>query len=291
MDNKPLVYIILLNYNGYKDTLECIASLENICYENYEILIVDNNSKDNSEAIIKEAYPQYRFIQTQENLGFAGGNNIGIHYALENGAEYVCLLNNDTIVEPDFLTELVKTAKENEDAGIVGGIIHEYEEIDKIWYSGGYFSELKGKTIHEQRVCENSTKEVGFITGCLQLIHKDVIQKVGVLPEEYFIYYEDLDYCFQVKQAGYKLIVNNKAKIYHKCGGTASYVSPISVFYSNKNYYLFIRKFFRGNFKYLYLYTFYIIRTIIKLLIFRKDRKKAVLKAFKCNLNIKNQGS
>ncbi|MGG4405951.1 glycosyltransferase family 2 protein [Geobacillus stearothermophilus] len=282
MKSFPLVYVILLNYNGYKDTIECIESLEKVTYPNMKIVIVDNNSTDGSEQIIKEKFPQHTFIQTGDNLGFAGGNNVGINYALEQGADYVCLLNNDTVVEKDFLDKLVETAEKDETIGIVGGTILQYEDNKKIWYAGGYFNRIGGKAVHIKKLPKQILNEVTFITGCLQLIRRKVLLEVGLLPEEYFLYYEDLDYCMQVRNKGYRLIYDKRAVIYHKCGGTASYKSPISIYYSNRNRLIFYKKYFRGLdlFRYKIIYN---ILLCIKLLLYRKENRNAIINVYKYN--------
>ncbi|MGG4000395.1 glycosyltransferase family 2 protein [Anoxybacillus kestanbolensis] len=166
----------------------------------------------------------------------------------------------------------------------VGGTILHYEDSRKVWYEGGTFNKIKGKAVHRTKLPKEVLNEVTFITGCLQLIKRKVLTEVGLLPEHYFIYYEDLDYCIQVAKKGYKLIYDKRAVIYHKCGGTASYKSPTSIYYSNRNYYLFIKKFFsQHRLYYLYLIIGYFIRILIKLLLYKVEAKKAVMNAFKCN--------
>ncbi|KYC63719.1 hypothetical protein B4100_0937 [Heyndrickxia coagulans] len=280
MYNFPLVHVILLNFNSYTDTIECVESLKKVTYPNLEIIIVDNFSSDMSENILRQKYPDLVIIQTGKNLGFAGGNNIGIKYSLENGADYVCLLNNDTTVEPNFLSFLVETAESDRNIGIVGGVIKYYNQHEKIWYSGGYFSELKTKGIHLTELPSNDLMEVSFITGCLQLIRKEVIIDIGYLPEEYFIYYEDVDFCKTVKDKGYKLLISKNAVIYHKCGSTASYKSPISIYYSNRNKFIFINKHYKGL-KRGFLLTKNLFLLFIKGLLYRGEKRKAIISASK----------
>lgn len=132
----PSVCIILLNYNGIEDTIACIESLKEITYTRYEIVIVDNASTDGSEGILKQRY-SFPVIQTGKNLGFAGGNNAGIRYALENGADYIVLLNNDTVVDKGFLEPLVETAETYKNAGVVGGKIYYYDSTNTLWFYQG----------------------------------------------------------------------------------------------------------------------------------------------------------
>lgn len=280
MKNQPLVYIILLNFNGYKDTIECVNSLEKVEYGNFEVIIVDNCSTDDSEKILRDQLPGYKVIQTHNNLGFAGGNNIGIKYALDSGAEYICLLNNDTIVEKDFLNHLVETAESDNNIGITSGIINYFENKNETWFSGGYISNIKGKGIHKINKPQELQTEATFITGCLQLISRKVFKDVGLLPEDYFLYYEDLDFCQSVLNAGYKLVVNSNSYIYHKAGGTAPYTSPLSIYYSNRNRYIFIKKYF-GGFNLIFLKISYLLEVMIKLTFYKGEKRKSIWKVLK----------
>lgn len=227
MENKqPSVSIVLLNYNGYNDTIECIKSLKNITYNNYKIVIVDNNSTDNSEIEIKKFIKnddKIQFIQADKNLGFSGGNNIGIRYALENNADYICLLNNDTIVETNFLSELVNSMEKDNKIGVAAGKIMYFEDKDIIWSAGGFISEIKSLGEHYGIDTKDSKKfddtiEVSFLTGCLQLIRKEVFEEIGMYDDRYFLYMEDVDFCKRATRKGYKLMYIPQSKcIYRRC--------------------------------------------------------------------------
>ena len=252
MLNSSSVHIILLNYNGYKDTIDCIKSLQSIDYPNYKIVIVDNKSTNGSERYIKDfiqGMDDIHFIQTGQNLGFSGGNNVGIKWSLENNADYICLLNNDTTVEPDFLSILVKEMQENEEIGISAGKIMYYSRPDIIWSAGGYIDEGKCLGYHYGINCNDSNeynikKEVTFLTGCLQLISADVLKKIGLYDEEYFLYMEDVDFCYRAKLAGYKIIYVPNSKIYHKVSAsTGGEQSPMVLYYMTRNVMLFNKKF------------------------------------------------
>jgi len=128
----PLVFIIVLNWNGKDDTLECLGSLQQLDYPNFETVVVDNGSTDGSEDVIRSAFPSVNFIQTGRNLGYAGGNNVGIKHALSHGADYVWLLNNDTTVDPNALTALVETAQADPKIAVVGSKIFYYDQPDVI---------------------------------------------------------------------------------------------------------------------------------------------------------------
>lgn len=218
-----LIYIILVNYNGYRDTIECVKSIERIKHNNYKIVIVDNASTNNSVEYIKNSLKECILIESKQNLGFAGGNNIGIKYAINNGAEYVLLLNNDTLVETDFLDNMIASFENKENVGVVGCKIMYYPEKNIIWYGSGKIDWFKFIGIHlgikkiDKGQCDIE-KEIDFMTGCCMLIKRDVFEKVGLLPEEYFMYFEDVDFCIKVKDAGFKIWYNPKAVVYHKVG-------------------------------------------------------------------------
>lgn len=238
---KPKVYVVLVNYNGFLDTKECIESLSNITYENYEIIVVDNASTvevdEETLSFIKE---KAVYIESDTNIGFSGGNNIGIEHALKNGADYILLLNNDTAVEPDFLDVLVSNSIEAPNAGIVGGKIKYYSNPNMIWFGGGFFDRDTGKIGHERYnevdlKSTNTIRSISFMTGCLMLIPVKIIQEVGKLEEKYFLYSEDTDYCCRVMDAGYDLLFCEDAVIYHKINASTGKSSNLMTYYTTRN--------------------------------------------------------
>lgn len=244
------VAIILLNYCGAKDTLECIESLEAIDYKNYEIIIVDNNSPDNSYEILKQSIgDKHTLIKAESNGGFAKGNNIGINYALKRGCDYVLLLNNDTIVEKDFLSHMIACYESNSKVGIVGCKILYYDIKDYIWFAGGEINYKRFYGAHYgegqlDRAEFNVEKKITFATGCVMLISAEVIKTVGMLPEEYFMYFEDVDYCLRVQDKGYDIFYCPKAVVYHKVSATSGgQLSPFSIRWSTRNRLIFMEKY------------------------------------------------
>jgi hypothetical protein len=238
----PKVYIIILNWNGCDDTIECIESLKKVDYPNFTVLVVDNASSDNSIDVIPRKYRDVAFIEVKKNLGFAGGNNIGIKYALDHGAEYILLLNNDTTVEPNFLTEMVKVAQSDTKIGIVGSKIYFYSEPARIWFAGGKLNWLRTKGMHpdylkidnKERPAEHP-KKVDYITGCCLLIKKDVVKKIGLMSEDYFLYYEDVDWCLRARKAGWRIIFAPAAIIYHKQSQSTRERSFPYIYYHSRN--------------------------------------------------------
>lgn len=219
--NYPLVYIVVLTWNGKTDTIECLNSLKKIDYPNYKILVVDNASEDGTSEIVRSEFPEIELIINKENLRFAGGNNVGIDYSLQRKSDYVLLLNNDTIVERNFLSQLIESAETNPKIGIVGPKIYFYSEPKRIWYAGGKIEWWKGWISHVGiREIDNgkyeTVRETDFITGCCMLIKREVVESIGKLDERYYIYGEDVDYCIRAKAVGYNILFQPKAIIWHK---------------------------------------------------------------------------
>lgn len=215
------VSIILLNYKNYNDTIKCLESLEKVKYPNLSIIVVDNNSEDDSLAILKKyENDRVKVIESGFNGGFAFGNNFGIRKALEDESDYVLLLNNDTVVDCDFLTPLLHVAENNKNVGIVSARIMFYPDIDKIWYAGGKVDWENLRAIHfglKEEISEKylQKRSVDFASGCCMLIPRNTIKKVGLLPEEYFMYYEDMDYCIMVADKGLTIEYVPESVIYH----------------------------------------------------------------------------
>ncbi len=235
MEKKPRVFIILVNWNNWQDTLECIRSLANINYANHRIIVIDNGSTDDSFKRLKRSSPKVKLIRSQENLGFAGGNNVGIRYSLGNKADYVLLLNNDTVVDKDFLEPLVQFLETDPKFGIVGPLIYDYHVKDKLWWAGGKFDFWLN--FHpETEMSQSETKIVTFQSGCAMLIKKEVFEKVGFLDEDYFLYYEDADFCFSAKRVGFSCAVTKKSNIWHKISmSTKGEENPANEYYYVRN--------------------------------------------------------
>lgn len=282
---KEKIFIILVNYNGSKDTLECIESLKEIYYRNVEIIVVDNNSKKEEIDLLKEKEKDFILIETNKNNGFAIGNNIGVKYAIDNGADYVLLLNNDTIVEKDFLNIMLETYKSNDNVGAVGCRIMYHSDRRLIWYNGGKidYSKFSAFNIDEKKLDKDIVEqniETDFITGCCILIPKNTIKNIGYLSDEYFMYYEDVDYSLRIKERGLNLIINPKSKIYHKVSiSSGGEDSPFRIFYSNRARKIFMNKFgykvSRG--KFLRAKIYFIITRLLKIFkfILRKENLQA----------------
>ena len=243
----PAVAIILVNYNGFNGTVVCVESLLEIKYDNYKLYIVDNASKD-AEELKKSSFinEHATVIYSKENLGFSGGNNLAIEKALEEDFDYILLLNNDTTVDCNFLSGLVSTAEVHKDVGIVTGKIYFYYDRGRVWSAGGTYDRTTGLT--EQFSGEdseefNTPKEITFATGCLMLIPMEVVRKIGLMDESYFLYSEDSDYCQRAINAGYKLMYAPESIIYHKVSASTGDKSPLQQRYMMRNNLYMIKKY------------------------------------------------
>jgi len=295
----PKVFIIILNWNGWQDTMECLESLNNISYDNFEVLLIDNASKEKI-TILDSRFPRLKITQifNDLNLGYAGGNNQGIKMALERGADYVLLLNNDTIVESDFLTQLIAAAENNKEAGIFGSKIYFYDSrlarlaeapakratSDKlIWSAGGKITKnfTRGELIG---YCQNDEgqhdqiKEADYISGTCLLAKKEIVEKIGSISEDYFLYYEDADWCLRARWAGYRCLFVPKSIIYHKVSKSTGEFSFPYIYYHSRNGLIFGSRF--GLKPAIYIISLWIFfKQLIKLIIgYKKDWARPVMK-------------
>jgi len=219
--SEPRVSIVILNWNSYEVTLDCLLSLRKMDYRNFEVVLVDNGSVDGSPARLLEKAPEIRLIRNPKNLGFAGGSNVGIRDAIRRGTDYVLLLNNDTIVAPDFLTQLVSVAESDEKIGAVSPKVLFFDHPDRLNYAGGehrrwsLFPKIFGlRQIDDGRY--DKMREVSFLTGCAFLIKANVVRQIGVLEEIYFHFYEDIEWSLRVLKVGHKALYVPSAVIWHK---------------------------------------------------------------------------
>jgi len=221
----PSVFIIVLNWNNYQDTAECLSSLNDLTYRNYQVVVVDNGSTDDSPYQLQKEFPTVHTIINPDNLGFAAGCNVGIKYALKQGADAVLLVNNDAILEPESLEAAVQSLFSDGRIGIVGGKLKQYYNPSyisttgvrriiwpiMIWRSVGNGQLDKGQ--YDRR-----EKRVAVI-GALMLIKREVFKAIGLLPEEYFFGCEDIDFCLQALKNGFHIIYEPRFVAYHKGGG------------------------------------------------------------------------
>lgn len=278
---KPSVSIIILNWNGWKDTIECLESVYQIDYPNYNVIVVDNASTDHSLEKIGEYckkikvefnFFQYNYekkavqvvecdkselndkskvilLKNHKNYGFAKGNNISIDYALKYlKSDYILLLNNDTIVDPRFLTQLVNTAKKDGKIGFIGPKTYYYDFkgcSNVIGFAGGLLNKIKcqPESIGRNEVDNgqyDKSKKVDYVEGSCLLVKRELIEEIGCFDPDYFTYWEEIDWCVRGSKVGYNSFYEPKAEIWHKT--RASEIGTNSIYYMVRNRFLFLKK-------------------------------------------------
>lgn len=225
--SKPLVWILIVTWNGKADTLACLASLRNIHYRPYKVLVIDNASSDGSVEAIRKQFPETRLVVNAKNERFARANNQGLEIALAAGAEFVLLLNNDTEVAPDFLDHLVLAALFRKHVGMVAPKIYYHQQPQLIWFAGGKINWWSGRVYHlGLRELDHASlatpQPMDYLTGCALLVRRACLQKIGPLDESYHMYAEDADWCQRARQAGYLCLFQPEAKIWHKISASSS---------------------------------------------------------------------
>ena len=258
------IVIVILQYNNSHDTIRCLESVKGLNWQNFKAVVVDNASEiqhlNNIRLFIesqeKMRERRFKLILSKSNLGYAGGNNLGIKYALESGADYVFILNPDTTVKSNLLTKLAETAKKNSKAGIVGATIDEGDRVincGKIEWLKSELSHNKIKPITPASALQNrgsltfvnkswdyNLKPKTYIIGAAMLIKKEVIKKIGLFDERYFLYFEDADYCLRASKAGYKLAIVPEAMVDHAVSASTSQLgSALLLRYHFRNAHLF----------------------------------------------------
>jgi len=217
--DQPLVYILVLNWRSAADTIACVESVLKLDYPNYRILVIDNDSQDGSERVIRDRFTSLEFIQTGRNSGYAGGNNQGMLYALKKEAEYIWILNPDVRVKKDSLSKMVNLMLQDESVGLCGprileGMHENYMRVDggKITPSEGYrFEHLEASPGEEAA----GVKEVDYVIGCSLLIRARVLHDAGLFREDFFWYSDDVEFCFRVRKLGWKTVILMKAENFH----------------------------------------------------------------------------
>lgn len=240
----PLVYIILVNWNQREVTLECLESLSRLTYPNFRIVVIDNASQDGSPAAIAAKFPEVEQIQHATNRGSTAGNNAGFRHALQAGADYMWLLNNDTVVAPDAVDHLVQHCQQA-GVGMTSALVFYASAPDTVWSAGAMRSKWNLELIgdHNRNETFTSAIERDFLTSCALLVKREVIEKIGLMDEDYFIYFEEMDYCYKVGKAGYRLLLVPQAKVWHKVSASSGgNLSPFTRYQMAKNSILFFRK-------------------------------------------------
>ena len=244
--SQPLVYIVILNTNRRDDTLACLDSLSKSTYKDLKTIVLDNSSTDGSVEAIHSAFPNVQIINLTENLGYAGNNNVGIEEAIKQGADWVLVLNEDTILDPGCLAELVKVGESDPKIGIVGPMVYHHNEPDVIQSAGG----MLGKYWQSQHLGQNeldrgqfqSPHQAEWISGCAILVRKDAIEEAGMLDASFFIYWEETEWCIRIARSGWKIVHVPQAKIWHKGVQRDYQPKPSFTYYGTRNHLLTLAK-------------------------------------------------
>lgn len=317
----PEVEIVLVNWNRWKDTIECMESLRQIDYSSYRLVIIDNGSSDNSLEKIREyaegttmalGLPtslkghskamkectrkeieddlksgirseqllpmKFVLIRNEKNFGTVEGYNIAIRYALKEHSDYILLLNNDVTVDKNFLKELVRVAESSPEIGIVGSTIYYYDKPDVINFAGEDMILWKAEGV---RYTDHfsAPREVDKIDGACMLIKRDVFEKVGLIDTDYYMYWEDADFCQRAKRKGFKVVYVPAAKIWHKIaasgGGLYSYNR---MYYLTRNRFLFVRKNVRRLHRMLFLIHYFGWEIWFSMAVFLKFRTQNMIR-------------
>jgi GT2 family glycosyltransferase len=242
--NRPLVSIVLVNWNGLSDTLACARSCLEMAGPRFEIVIVDNDSSDGSAAALTAALgsnPAVTLLLSKQNLGYAGANNLAITRALAAGTEFVWLLNNDTIVNPKSLQALVDAAATHPRAGMLGSKILYFDQPNTIWFAGGsvqkhghHYSVHRGfKEIDRGQY--DQVEEVEYLTGCSLLVRAATLRDIHLMPEEYFMYWEDVDWCTRARLAGWSCMYVPESTLLHKVNSSTNDQPDARVRYETRN--------------------------------------------------------
>jgi GT2 family glycosyltransferase len=276
--DRPLVSVITVNYNQSQVTFDLLRSLRKITYPNIEIIVVDNASPNDDPESIKNNYPEITLIKSNINLGFAGGNNLGIE---KSKGDYLLFLNNDTEVPEGFLEPLVEFYQSHPDAGMISPKIRYHHTPEMIQYAG--YTVINPYTIRNQSIGYketdngqyNDNRPTASGHGAAMMVSRKVIEKVGMMPDIYFLYYEELDWAWRIKKAGYQNYYVGNSVIFHKESISTGKNSPLKTYYMARNRILFTRRNLTGIKKWISLaYQIGIAGTKNLLLYFIRGEKK-----------------
>jgi len=252
------VGLVILHFNKPELTEACLASVKQLETKGFktEVIVINNNPLEKID-FLKKKFPGFIFLKTSKNLGYAGGNNFGIKRALKDSADFVLILNNDTFFDKRLVVELLKAAKADKEAGVLGPKIYfapgcefyrqRYQEKDRgkvIWYAGGLVDEAIMVSSHRgvdevDKGQFNSLVATDFVTGCAMFVKREVFERIGFFDERYFLYWEDTDFSQRAKLAGYKILFVPAAKVWHANAGSSEVGGKLHDYYMTRNRMLF----------------------------------------------------
>ncbi|HLF25339.1 MAG TPA: glycosyltransferase family 2 protein [Anaerolineae bacterium] len=242
----PAVALIILNYNRRDDTLACLRSLQALSYPNARWLLVDNGSTDDSVERVRREFRNVDILETGDNLGFAAGNNVGLRAALDAGADYLLLLNNDTEVAPDLLDVLIETCEAEPRIGVVGPKIYYHDRPDTLWSAGGLIDWRRGTSAMRgldevDRGQFDASTDVDFVTGCALLVRRAAVEQAGLIDERFGMYFEETEWCVRIARGGWRIVYAPNGRLWHKIRPAQQDTSPRITYYMTRNRLLFLR--------------------------------------------------
>lgn len=241
---QPYVISVILNNNRREDTLSCIESLLNSTYSNHKVIVLDNRSTDGSIDAIRIAFPSVQIIDLLSNMGYAGNNNIGIKAAIAQKADWIFILNEDTILHPECINELVNFGESDEKAGIVGPLVYHHDEPDCIQSAGGKLDQYWDSWHIAQNQSDVgqivSPHTVDFISGCAIMVRNAIIKQIGLIDERFFLYKEEAEWCLRARKSGWRVTNIPSAKIWHKGVQREYRPKPYVTYYKTRNWFLLL---------------------------------------------------
>ncbi|HEX9340170.1 MAG TPA: glycosyltransferase family 2 protein [Thermoplasmata archaeon] len=243
------VAVALVNFNGYGMTCDAIDSILPYLAPNDALVVVDNASTDGSVPGLERKYPTVRVIALERNVGYAGGCNAAIEFGVQEKARYVLLANNDIVFAPDAIDRLVETAETADNIGIVVPRIYYHDRPNTIWAAGSTISRVTGLT--RQRGMDRDESDfppsavpldLEMCTGCCMLVRTSIAEVVGGMREEFFLYYDETDWCWRIRRAGFRILVEDRSRIWHKVSETVGVSSPTFWYYITRNHIWFVQK-------------------------------------------------
>lgn len=239
MAEAPLVICVILNTNRREDTLECLASLRASTYSHWRAIVLDCRSTDGSVEAIRSAFPDVQVVPLEENRGYAGNNNVGIRMALDAGADWVYVLNEDTVLDPECVTRLVEAGESALDVGIVGPMVYHHDEPEVIQSAGGLLSSRWEGSHRAQNLVDRgqftAPQPVQWISGCAILVRRRVIEGVGALDARFFYYWEETEWCVRAARAGWRILHVPSARVWHKGVQRDYRPRPSVTYYATRN--------------------------------------------------------